>query len=335
MKFMTKFITRAYNRFEFNHKFGTITKLSTDSKLSDEIGYYNKIKDFKDVSKFFPRVFDSGISNDNSTFVELDYIDYSNLSDKMIKETPSCHEWNLISNQIYNILSEFASHTNYSNSDDTIFKYKRKMYLEKTLVEFEKFKDSSEKFLALTTIPKLTINGNSYKNFETIKDDLSKLIENVLITNEPMTIVHGDFCFGNILSSVNPTKNITSIKLIDPRGSWGEVGIFGDKRYDIAKLYHSFDGNYEYLTNDKFNIECVSDGNYRISFENEHMNSVKDIFESGCINKLNVDKRECKLIQGLIFVGMCARHYDSPTRQTTMYLTGIKILNSVLEQYSK
>jgi hypothetical protein len=28
--------------------------------------------------------------------------------------------------------------------------------------------------------------------------------------------------------------------MIDPRGSFGEVGIYGDNKYDIAKMRHSF-----------------------------------------------------------------------------------------------
>ena len=35
------------------------------------------------------------------------------------------------------------------------------------------------------------------------------------------------------------------MKFIDPRGSFCEPGIFGDLRYDIAKLYHSVYGKYE------------------------------------------------------------------------------------------
>jgi hypothetical protein len=37
-----------------------------------------------------------------------------------------------------------------------------------------------------------------------------------------------------------------------------------------------------------------------------------------------------RLVQGLIFVGMCARHYDSTDRQMIMYLTGIKNLNEAV-----
>ena len=38
-----------------------------------------------------------------------------------------------------------------------------------------------------------------------------------------------------------------------------------------------------------------------------------------------------KLIQGLIYIGMCSRHYDSFLRQLVMYLNGVRILNEVLD----
>jgi hypothetical protein len=44
----------------------------------------------------------------------------------------------------------------------------------------------------------------------------------------------------------------------------------------------------------------------------------------------NENKSLIKLVEGLIYVGMCARHYDSSERQLAMYLTGIKNLNQIL-----
>ena len=44
------------------------------------------------------------------------------------------------------------------------------------------------------------------------------------------------------------------------------------------------------------------------------------------------DKNKIKILEGCIFVGMCARHYDSLNRQKAMFLTGLEILNEVYEK---
>ena len=77
-----------------------------------------------------------------------------------------------------------------------------------------------------------------------------KILKNYL--NNKISFIHGDFCFSNILF-----KNIgekTSVKLIDPRGSFGKFLNMGDMYYDLAKLRHSLNGAYEYIIYDKFKI---------------------------------------------------------------------------------
>jgi len=327
---MKKFITRAYNQFKINKNIGTITKISADSKLLDELNYYNLIHKDPVFTKYFPRVFDHGKTDKDENYVELEYINYSNLSDSMIySDNVDIDEWISISNQLYNVLDSFrkvASNNRLSYNDAF-----QKMYIDKTLNEFKKLSDSDEFFNKLTSVSSLTINGIRYKNFNIIKEEIVNLIKNRLLNGE-VTVIHGDFCFGNILTSVNLNKDITSLRLIDPRGSWGNFGIFGDPRYDIAKLYHSFDGCYEYITNDKFTLEQVNENSYNFSFLNNNMISITKILKDNCIDKFPNDPIEYELIQGLIFIGMCARHYDSKERQIIMYLTGVKILNNILEK---
>jgi len=327
---MKQFITRAYNQFKINKNGGTITKISADSKLSDELNYYNLIHKDPFFTKYFPRVFDSGKTEKNEVYVELEYLNYSNLSDKMIyNNSIVIDEWISISTQLYNVLESFRkiSPNNGLNYDDAF----QKMYIDKTLTEFKKLSDSDEFFEKLTASPSVTINGTKYDNFIVIKDEIVNLIEKRLL-HGPISVIHGDFCFGNILASVNLNKDITSLRLIDPRGSWGNFGIFGDPRYDIAKLYHSFDGCYEYITNDKFSLEQINESSYNFSFSNDNMIQIAKILKDNCIDKFPNDPIEYELIQGLIFIGMCARHYDSKQRQIIMYLTGVRILNNLLQR---
>jgi hypothetical protein len=111
------------------------------------------------------------------------------------------------------------------------------------------------------------------------------------------------------------------IKLIDPRGSFGKKGIWGDQLYDLAKLRHSYHGMYESIITDEFRM-----GRVHNQFSYDIMPSIIDFDYSPIFNDVRV-----KLIEGLIFIGMCSRHYDSLPRQKIMYLTGLEILNEVLQ----
>ena len=75
--------------------------------------------------------------------------------------------------------------------------------------------------------------------------EVDRLAENV-----QGCIVHGDLCLSNILYDLRSRI----CKLLDPRGSFGAAGIYGDPRYDVAKLYHSIYGLYDFITNDLFHV---------------------------------------------------------------------------------
>lgn len=100
----------------------------------------------------------------------------------------------------------------------------------------------------------------------------------------------------------------------------------------MAKLYHSVDGTYESFITDKF--EVSSHGNLHDIALNGHMSKVEIshalvAFENTFFPQF--DKKQIKILQGCIFIGMCARHYDSLPRQHAMYLTGIRLLNEAMD----
>jgi hypothetical protein len=160
--------------------------------------------------------------------------------------------------------------------------------------------------------------------FEVIWPQIKNYIEQNMLTFTP-SLIHGDCCFSNILYGED--KNI--IRFIDPRGSFGKLGNYGDIRYDIAKLYHSLDGTYEAFITDKFKV--TANGNaYQLDIKDDgELDWALNEFEYIFFPMFN--KKEIKIIQGCIFIGMCARHYDSLERQRAMYLTGIRLLNEALE----
>ncbi|NBV28004.1 hypothetical protein EBS02_03150, partial [bacterium] len=70
---------------------------------------------------------------------------------------------------------------------------------------------------------------------------------------------------------------------------------------------------------------------FSLQFKNESTkNNINDKFVK-ISNQFSFDYQKIKLIEGCIFVGMCARHYDSLERQKAMFITGLNILNEIYE----
>ena len=117
-------------------------------------------------------------------------------------------------------------------------------------------------------------------------------------------MIHGDYCFSNLLYDVNSGV----LRLIDPRGSWGN-NENGDIKYDMAKLRHSISGDYDYIVNDLFSYKI--NGNeisYQV-FDRDENNKVKAHFDNVISQKFNLE--HIKLIEGLLFLSMVPLHSNS------------------------
>ena len=77
-----------------------------------------------------------------------------------------------------------------------------------------------------------------------------KVIPKMLYEVDTFNIIHGDLCFANIMVDTN----LSFIKVIDPRGKFGTYDIYGDFRYELAKLFHSVDGKYDFIIKDLFDV---------------------------------------------------------------------------------
>jgi hypothetical protein len=168
-----------------------------------------------------------------------------------------------------------------------------------------------------------------YPSVSEILNRLDEVIaESDLLTRETLSIIHGDLCLPNIL--YDPRNEI--LKLIDPRGKFGEFDIHGDPRYDLAKLRHSVVGHYEHLINDQFEATAVAADatlSYEIytTSEQEHR---ENRFDMILTSKTEASIETIRLIESLLFLSMVPLHTDSFERQHCMLAQGIEKISPFL-----
>ena len=173
------------------------------------------------------------------------------------------------------------------------------MYEIKTLKRVEMVR----RILPFMEYSVLSINNKEYENpFH--KSRKEKFINKVRsLQTGTFNIIHGDPTFNNFIVSADNT-----ITLYDPRGSFSDTKIFGDKRYDWAKLYYSVVGNYDSVNEKRFEIEYNEN---KISY---NIDSNKwEFLEEELIKLSRVNKKEILLINCLIWFSLCGylRDYDS------------------------
>lgn len=326
-----KIVKRAYNEF-YRGEWGVVTKQSDTSRMRDEIEYYLSIPERLKI--LFPRVLES---DKDRGWMTMEWYDYPNLGEYMldVMDAPLHYaDWTIVMETLRDIIKKWSDYP--QHNPDVCDAWK--MYHTKTVRENTVFADQRIES-RLFEGDDILINGGEYKTFQAIWPEVETFIDEVLLPTYAPGIIHGDMCLSNILCGNNMT-----LRFIDPRGSFGTQGLFGDPRYDVAKIYHSVDAGYEFFNCNKFTLyeprnESESWGwglghnvkqgelNYNALMLEAKMRALSvfiDVFFEG---NNSFSRKEITVIEGLIYIGAVARHYENPRRQVAMYLVGLQLLN--------
>lgn len=316
---------REFNEFENRGK-NTITKRSEDTTtLINEIKWYDCIP--SELQPYLPRIYDHSV-DPRDPFLTMEYIGYPSLSDLQLYGAHRQHIWNDVFHRVFNMYHEFKSFTADSTAENRRQALKE-IYLDKTRRRLVKLRDN-EHFNSFFGTETVWINGEAYPSISRILEKLEKIVsEYNLLSLNSFSVIHGDLCFPNIL--YDPRNEI--LKLIDPRGKFGQFNIYGDPKYDLAKLRHSVVGHYEHLINDQFEIEsnnketCI---NYNI-YTTDRQKKREKKFEKFLSGETSVDPEAVRLIEALLFLSMVLLHRDDYERQQCMLAQGIEKFSPFLE----
>lgn len=163
-------------------------------------------------------------------------------------------------------------------------------------------------------------NGGSKISLKEVLTDCNKYLP---IDTIGETVMHGDFCFSNILYDFRAGK----IKTIDPRGLTldGSKTIYGDLRYDIAKLSHSVLGLYDWIIAGYYDVDI--NGNeifFNIVEETQHK-EIQRIFIEMITKKFGLSVENLYAMQIHLFLSMLPLHSDDPKRQDALFANAFRL----------
>lgn len=312
---------RDFNELTIDAVLGTITKRSSNTeKLIDEINYLRLLP--AELAVLFPRVLDYSTEWDNP-WLTMEYYGYPALAEVFVFENVDPGIWEQLFLHLRDIMMTGFRRLERPLPDGAL----QRMYLDKTRERLEKL-EGPEELLTLVRHPgTITVNGREVENVPLLWKRIESEIERLDATALG-TVIHGDLCLSNILYDLRSRI----CKLIDPRGNFGDSGIYGDQRYDVAKLYHSVYGLYDFITNDLFKIAI--DGR-QVSLDircSPRHEQIRERFEKVFFPEY--DHREVLLITALLFASMPALHYDAPQRQCAMYVRALQLFDEYFSNSS-
>jgi hypothetical protein len=189
--------------------------------------------------------------------------------------------------------------------------------VHKTRARLEEFARATGYDLALER----RINGETAPSLERVAEEVAEVV--AAAADGPATLMHGDFCFSNILYN----SRVQRIRLIDPRGGFTDSKhtVFGDHRYDVAKLAHSVVGRYDLLMCGR--AACTQDGaDYTLSFPADPDAAwLEEAFTALTVAGERCDLQLTWAVMVGLFLSMLPLHADRPDRQVAFIANALRL----------
>lgn len=318
-----KNIARCFNSITITNDNTIIKKSSNNKKIAQEINWYLNIPNKLRV--YIPQLIDYSVSKD--TFYELEYVNFAPMQELFLYNLPKLEEWQLLFDNTFNMINRFKTHSTKARFNTQ--EHLTDVLINKTQERLNTLLNSSKYFEDLFKSETIIVNNKPLKNISVIWDNVQKYIKENIISDSAQywQIIHGDLFFGNMLYDINSQ----TLKILDPRGNFGIDGIYGDIRYDIAKLTHSITGKYDFIINDLFAIinEDTKTYNYEyLLYESDKHEQVESLFYEN-LEKYGYDKKQILVITALLFLSMIPLHSENLNHQKMFYLIGVELLNKI------
>jgi len=137
-------------------------------------------------------------------------------------------------------------------------------------------------------------------------------------------VMHGDFCFSNILYSFRTER----IRLIDPRGltDRGEFSLYGDLRYDLAKLMHSICGRYDIIMAGQYAGGRTGAHSFELLFPDDPWRTqVEAMAKPLAMGGVRLGSRVVWAAMTSLFLSMPPLHADRPDRQAAFIANALRL----------
>lgn len=321
LKAKTGVQARSFNTIEIDESRGILKKSSLNKeKFINEINWYLKLPN--KLQYLIPRIYDYSTDRENP-YIAMECYGYNTLHEIFLYGDLPLYKWQNIFEKLKFIINDMSQFT--VKSSNEFIDAMENMYVKKTLSRLTSLKRMSQ--FSEFFYKDIVINNIQYHSLDYYIKLIPKVVKQELLdsSNISFNIIHGDLCFSNILLE----ENHGFMRIIDPRGEFGSFDIYGDSRYEMAKLLHSIEGKYDFIIEDMFKVK-VDGTNIKYTMQkktNKILYVFHDVFKENLGEYQNI-----KLIESMLFLSMIPLHSDYLSRQFAMLATGIQLLDEVLKE---
>ncbi len=303
---------RAFNDLTISRY--AVRKYSSDKKkMQAEADWFKSLP--YDMRHYAPAVWDCG-ENDEKGYYEIEYFYNSTLANLWVFGENPLTTWKEILNACAEFFADEYKHRPLNIEE--VAKENDNLFVAKTRDRLSSFCKNNGVFMDT----EWRINGNTTPSLHKILEELD---ESILKRDVRfVSLMHGDTCFSNILYDFKSK----SIKVIDPRGlsADGQLSIWGDVRYDVAKLAHSVLGMYDYIIGGRYSYHQYAPHDLSLLFDTpQAINDIQSYFQEMHFSGYTIAELQVYPIMILLFLSMLPLHADRPDRQQAFLANALRL----------
>ena len=317
-------LTRVFN--ELTYEDHILVKSSADSaKMRAEAHWFEHLP--APLRLHVPR-YAGRIEREHRAGYGLEYLYAPLLSDLSVFGALPLMSWLEILRACFAFVDKCQAHHPPPGSPEASPEFARQFYHE---VIVDKTRQRLQAFCAqsgLSIDSRLTLNGIRHPPLAELADNLIACVPPT--TPDQVRFWHGDLFFGNMFYDFTAQR----VMCIDPRGQLGggQVCLWGDLRYDLAKLAHSIVGHYDKILQGRSTLEVDPDDPLAWTFSVDtqaHAAEIADIFFAHLRKSGQGEISEILALTALLFLSMLPLHHDSPERQRHLLAMGLTLAEQV------
>ena len=310
---------RAFNSLRISD--GVVWKSGDPAKkIQAESHWFQNIP--PNLKRYIPQLIEEGV-NDNTPYYITEFVSCLPLNELFVYGRNSVHYWSKILDLIFDFMyraKQCFPTENLTLVDDVRIN-SQYLFKDKTLERLSKYANIES--FDLTKF--VRYNGVDLPSTIEIANHCIEKSLNLPIIP---TVLHGDLCLSNIIYD----SRSVNIKVLDPRGldSRSNFSIYGNQIYDLAKLFHSIVGMYDFIIADLFELTESEEYGWNLNFrEDQRFTDIQSEFMKREIvvdgDKGTLSMKEIAAPTVLLFLSMIPLHYDKPFRQKAMLVNAYRL----------
>lgn len=300
---------RAFNELKITSKWVEKSSIK-DSKIAAEAYWFENLP--SKLRGNIPQFLGDEITNGKTSY-RLEYLHLTALNELFVFSKLPSHIWTKIFGSCIEFLLLCQEHQGVSNESgntlDALFAQKTKQRLSEYCTA-----------QGITLEQQWSFNGGDKISIGNIMEESLKHLPTERHSD---SVLHGDFCFSNILYDFRAGK----IKTIDPRGLTpeGSTTIYGDIRYDVAKLSHSVLGLYDWIIAGYYEVNIIRNSITLKIAEETNYKKTQQVFIELIEKEFGLSAQNLYAMQIQLFLSMLPLHSDDDSRQKALFANAFRL----------